>query len=522
MTTLRRAAVISSLSQWLMYIIGFAKIVVVSRLLDADELGTFTIAASLVVLAQFLRIFGTWDYLIAEKELSEDKLRGCFTILAVAAVVITVVFVALGSTLTWVFDAPDLAPLIWIMVPTFLLLPIGGVTLGLMQRDMDYGTLSKIRLASTVADTVVSVGLVWLGFGVLSLGWGYASTNIVATLLIVLWAPRHLVMRPIFTGLREILSFGWLAALGTFLNQVATSGPPLVLGLGTNTAVVGVFGRGQTPITFFRQGIDFAARPVTQAHFARQAREDVAPAATYLKISEIMAGVAWPIYIGLFFGAPTLVPFLLGSQWDVAVPVTQILCLGGLISFYSTLGVSVLEGRGLVKKRLRFNLITQGIRFTILALTLVWGGMIAFCWGLVAGHIISFVLITLFVRQETGLSFRDLAKAQGRTGLMAGGLVLLSLVLFVGVFGSGPLGIKLTTWPFLAYCGIFAAVTIAALWGTRHPLWLEGTAMIARRRSPTQSHIEPEETPGISPGGRTDPETGAELEVRSLPPRKVD
>lgn len=518
MATLRRAALISSLSQWLMYIISFAKIIVVSRLLDADELGTFTLAASLVILAQFLRIFGTWDYMIAEKELTEEKLRGCFTILLGAALAITVIFIASAEFLTWLFEAPELKALIYIMVPTFLLLPIGGVTLGMMQRELEYETLSKIRLASTMADTGLSIGLVLLGFGVLSLGWGYAATNIVATLLIVLWAPRHLVYRPIFRGLGHILGFGWLAALGTFLNQVASSGPPLVLGLGTNTAVVGIFGRGQTPITFFRQGIDFATRPVTQAHFAQQARDNIHPAATHLKISQIMAGVAWPVYIGLFFGAPTLVPFLLGAQWDIAVPVTQILCLGGLLSFYSHLGVSVLEGRGLVKKRLLFNLAAQGIRFALLAASVIWGDMTTFCWALVVSHVISFVLITAFIRQETDLTLSDVVLGQKRSALVGGALIALCLVLFGLVYDTP----KLSTLPFLGFCCRFIGVWGLALWATRHPLWLEGTAMLARRRSPSQSHINEEDIPGINPGGRTDPETGLDSEVRSQPPKATD
>ena len=518
MATLRRAALISSLSQWLMYVISFAKIIVVSRMLDADELGTFTLAASLVILAQFLRIFGTWDYMIAEKELTEEKLRGCFTILVLAALGITVVFIASAGFLTWLFEAPELAMLIYIMVPTFLLLPIGGITLGMMQRDLEYETLSKIRLASTVADTGVSIGLVLLGFGVVSLGWGYAATNIVATVLIILWAPRHLIYRPIFRGLRHILGFGWLAALGTCLNQVSSSGPPLILGLGTNTAIVGIFGRGQTPITFFRQGIDFATRPVTQAHFARQARDDIHPAATHLKISEIMAGVAWPVYIGLFFAAPTLVPFLLGAQWSVAVPVTQILCLGGFLSFYAHLGVSVLEGRGLVKRRLQFNLIAQGLRFALLVASVIWGNMITFCWALVISHVISFVLITAFIRPETDLTLSQVILGQKRSALVGGALILMCLVLF-GLIYDTP---ELSVLPFLGFSVLFTVVWAAMLWGTGHPLWREGMAILARRHSPTQSVMDETATLGINPDSGTDPETGRAPEVRSQSPKKSD
>lgn len=469
MSKLRSSMLIAGSSQYVIYFLSFIKIAVVSRLLGPAEIGAFTMAASLIFLAQFLRVFGTWDYIVSQKEMTEDKLRQCYTIICVMAVVITALYMAMAQPLARFFEAPELAQLIWVMTPSFLILPIGTVALALMNRNMDFKTLSKIRIVATIVDTAVVIAMAAVGFGVVALAWGYTLSNIASTLLVMLYAQTKLVYRPQFAGLGPVLRFGALSSFGTFLSNVGTSGPPLVLGYGTTPAVVGVFGRGQTLITFFRQGVEFATRPVTMAWFANKSSEDPKLVGeSYLKVTTLLAGFAWPVYVFLFFAAPTLIPFLLGDQWAESIPVTQILCLGGIFSFYAVTGISVLEGQGLVAKKLKFNLLAQGGRFALLAGALSYG-MLAFTAALAFSHLVSFVLITLFLRAQTQLSLFDVIASMGRSLLVAGVLTLVTWGLVTWVLPSGQLNVV----QFAVLLVVMTVTSVGMLIVTRHPLWDE-------------------------------------------------
>ena len=467
---------VSGGAQYLMYILNFLKIVVVSRLLGPSEIGAYTLAASLIFLAQFLRVYGTWDYIVSQKELTQDKLRLCFTIIMVMAILITSGYALAAEPLARFFEAPDLELLILVMVPSFLILPIGTVALALMNRNMDFVTLSKIRIAATVMDTLVVILMVWAGFGVISLAWGYLATNVISTLLVIYYAPKELFYKPKIAGIGSILRFGTLSSAGTFLTNFGTNGPPLVLGYGTDTASVGIFGRGQTLITFFRQGIESATRPVTMAWFANKGSDDPALVGEgYLKVTTLMAGFAWPVYIFLFFGAPSLIPFLLGDQWQMSIPVTQILCLGGMFSFFANTGISVLEGQGLVAKKLKFNLLAQGVRFALLFASLSYGVQ-AFAAALSFSHLTSFILITLFLRAQTGLGMGDVIRAMIPSLVAAAVSVLVMLALFEWVLPAG----QLSLLQFVLFTAVLAASSFAMLIATKHPLWDEFRTIGAR------------------------------------------
>jgi O-antigen/teichoic acid export membrane protein len=469
MSKLRSSMLIAGGSQYLIYLLSFIKIAVVSRLLGPAEIGAFTLAASLIFLAQFLRVFGTWDYIVSQKEMTETKLRQCFTIICVMAVLITSGYMLAAAPLAEFFKAPELLMLIWVMTPSFLVLPIGTVALALMNREMDFQTLSKIRIVATVVDTLIVIGMAVYGFGVVSLAWGYTFSNVASTLLVMVYAQTKLIYRPTFAGLGSILRFGAVSSAGTFLSNVGTSGPPLVLGYGMTPAAVGVFGRGQTLITFFRQGVEFATRPVTMAWFANKSSDDPKLVGeSYLKVTTLMSGFAWPVYVFLYFAAPTLIPFLLGDQWQDSIAVTQILCLGGILSFYAVTGISVLEGQGLVAKKLRFNFLAQGCRFALLFASLQYG-ILAFSAALSFSHVISFILITLFLKVQTDLSLRDVIASMKLSALVAGVLVAVTWGLFQTVLPDG----QLNPWQFMLLLVVMTGTALGTLIVSAHPLWDE-------------------------------------------------
>ena len=469
MASLRNSALVAGIAQYAMFVLVFLKIAVVSRFLTPAELGAFTLASSVVSLAQFLRVFGTWDYIVAQEKLTEDQLRQCFTLIAVTGMVVFCAYMLAAEPLAAFFRAPEISGILWIMAPSFLILPIGTVTLAVMTRNMEFALLSRIRIGATLADTVVTIALILLNVGVLSLAIGYTAGNVVSVLMVVALRRGGLVYRPLLRGISNVVRFGSISALGTFLNAVGFSVPAILLGYGMTPAIVGVFGRGQALITFFRQGIEVASRPVTMAWFAKRARDGhVDTGAAYLRVTTLLAGFTWPGYIGLYFGAPTLVPLLLGNQWQDSVVITQILALGGMMSFYAVTGISIFEGHGHVSKRLTINLIIQGQRFLLLALALPHG-LIMFTVALSLSHFVSFVLMSLFLRAETGLRFVDVLRSLVRSILVAFLMVALNLVLFSSVFASE----QLTLAELGAYVLMMLAAWVGSIAIVRHPLWFE-------------------------------------------------
>jgi O-antigen/teichoic acid export membrane protein len=62
----RAALLLSAIARYGSFAISFVTIALVSRLLSPEEIGIFSISATLIALSQFMRLFGIHSFIIRE------------------------------------------------------------------------------------------------------------------------------------------------------------------------------------------------------------------------------------------------------------------------------------------------------------------------------------------------------------------------------------------------------------------------------------------------------------------------
>ena len=439
------------------------------RLLEPDEIGAFALAAAIMVLLRSVRVFGTWEYLIAVKDPTRDRLQTCFTINALVGAVCFALIAWFAPEIAGYFRAPDLSGLLPIMAVVLLIMPAGFIGQVLMTRSMRMIELAYVRVTSGFFDAAVSIVLAMSGFGIASLVWGFLIGNVVATVMVIFFEPRFDALRLKATHLMEILRFGVPSMLASLLQQVGEFGPPMVLGRGTDPATVGFFARGQTLNRFFKQGVETAMSPVTTPWFAATSRENPSKLADgYLRILELVSAVTWPFYAFVFVHASSIVPLLLGPGWSASVPVAQALAVGGALSPYAVYGASLLAGHHRINQKLLFTGLVQVVRFTALILVLPLG-LTAFAWTLTATHGFAFVAIAIFLRFNADLSILWLFRSLVPPAIL-GALILVANMAIGGFFQSE-----------LASLAIGAFASLAIWWVTLvlldHPMRREAVSL---------------------------------------------
>ena len=477
MPSLRRAALIAGIAQYVVYILAFVQVVIVSRILTPGEIGTYLVASSLVVLAAVPRNLGIMEYIVAVDELTEDVLRSSFTLLLGVGVLMTGAYVlGAGAAAAW-FDAPELAEIIPVMAASFLVLAFGIIGQGRMRREMQFGRLAIIRVAGSLTGLAISLSLVLLGYGIAGMAWGFLAANIVTTATVVMMAPDVAVLRPGTKGIGKILNFGSVTAAGTFLMNLGDLGPQLLLGRVSTMSNVGFFGRAQTLITFLREGTEAAMNPVIQPWFARMAREkDSDLQGSFLRVMNIVSALTWPAFTFLYFQVDFLIPFLLGEVWSASVPAAQALAIGGMFSPYASYTAGVLAGLGQVRLRLGFVALAQIARFSLLA-AVVGFGLLAFAWGVTAAHVIGFALAAWALHRALGLRpLALLASLKHSLGLAV--LVALANLAAGLIFADTPAG-----WADFATATLFSGIVwIGALAWLRHEFFTQMLSVLSNIR----------------------------------------
>ena len=112
---IRRSIAFSVADRYASIALGFVTTIILSRLLTPKDFGIFSIAMSFVVLADIFRDFGTGNYLVQAKQLTDQQLRTAFTsFLATSALCGLVLLLGAPALVSFYGDG-----LFWQLMPVF-------------------------------------------------------------------------------------------------------------------------------------------------------------------------------------------------------------------------------------------------------------------------------------------------------------------------------------------------------------------------------------------------------------------
>ncbi|CAM3343271.1 oligosaccharide flippase family protein [Paracoccus nototheniae] len=328
-----------------------ASTVVVARILSPEEFGLATLVLGVN------SVMGAFIGLPFEESLSQR--RRLYTahletalfaslILTAAAIVLSLL---MGPLIEIWADAPGFS--IYLLISSLLLLwqGPGAVSKAVARRSRRFVEISFCQAVSTVIASIVSVLAAMSGWGVYSLLLQRLLPNMLYPMLaaIFLWWRGQRIWIPIrwhTERFKEIFRFSWLhlADVGV------TSSAPAILAFMVNAffggAVLGQLNIALRIVDPLRMAMMGVGHNLAFSILVRLQTEPVRLIQTAGRIAAAVGTAAIPAFVGLAVSAPVLLPLLVGPGWDLAVPLSQILCLAvGLslpyrfyYSAYSALG----------------------------------------------------------------------------------------------------------------------------------------------------------------------------------------
>jgi O-antigen/teichoic acid export membrane protein len=477
-----RATLFSVGERFVAFVLQFGATVVIARLLSPAEVGVFSLAASLVAIVQVLRHFGIGDFLVQERALDRELLRTAHGLALLVAWLLAALLWALADPVAALYREPAVAPVLRILALAFVLSPIGAACATLLERDLAYGRLAAVQVASTVVSVGTTLGLAAAGHSTASLAWGAVAGNLATIAGYGLLRPRDLFLRPRLAGMRRLLRFCSTMTASYLIEQLAARTPDLLIPRSLGFDALGLFGRGQ--------GLALAARDVVVTGFVRVARPlfargDREPSVlrrTYLDFLERLAVVPLTLFLFLALFADALVRLLFGQAWSECAPVLAVLACGMTLAIPWYLAPGLLTGTGragamlriaLVRVLATFAAVAIGTRFGLLATALLLAGA-----GLL--HVAAYQRA---LKAATGIGLGDLLRACSPSlravlpGLAAAALARLL-----------PLA---DAWDALAMLSLGFAIQVTLTIGLAawmdHPLRGDLARLLARRHAAPQA-----------------------------------
>lgn len=391
MTSIRKSLALSFAQRNSALVIQFVSSLVIARLLTPHEIGIFSIGAVIVSFSHIVRDMGVSNYVIQERELTTDRIRSAQAIVWITSWCLALLLVVFSGWAGRFYAEPGVALTMQVLAISFLLLPVGAVTVALLTRDMAFGQLFIINICSTFVQASTGILLAWAGFGFISLAWSAVAGASISALGSIMCRRSG---QPWLPGLREwrrVFAAGSKLSGTSMFHEFGLGGPELVAGRTLGFEAVAYYSRGFGAAMMVLRALVDSLLPVAIPYFASQSRSEQDMKSPYLHGIAYMSVLALPAFACLAVMAKPVILFLYGWQWIDAVIPLQIVCAGlGCLAVTNVAG-SLLVGSGEIGTSFRMQAIFQPCKVLLVALGAPYFGLT----GVAAGVAIADVSLAI-------------------------------------------------------------------------------------------------------------------------------
>jgi O-antigen/teichoic acid export membrane protein len=338
----------------------------------------------------------------------------------------------------------------------FLITPAGQMFFTLLTKECKFKTLSKIGIAAEVLNSVVTIGLALLQFGVLSLILGQLITSVFTVCIYFLvfrktWLPKcHFEINDI----KSYFSFGAFQMGERTLNYLFANIDYIIVGRLLGPAALGFYTLAYqtmiTPLTKVNPIITRVAYPV----FSKIQNDDAKMRAGFCKVITYISTMTFPMLAGMLVVAPEFTKLVYGANWEPSIVVLQIFCLVGVVKSLGNPVGSVLLAKGRPDIGFYFNLFSV----VIIAITVIIGvhwGITGVAIAILLLQAPLFFIIQPIVNRLIGLEFSQYFKAL-QSPFFCSLIMLLGIIPLRMVLGS-------TNMVFVFSITVVAGIFIYAL-----------------------------------------------------------
>ena len=465
MNSVRRSIFWSFVQRYLGLVISFLTILILSRLLTPEEIGIYSVGLAFVALAHVLRDFGVGDYIVQEKELTEARMKTAFGVSLVIGWTIGLLVILFSEPISWLYGEPGLRRVLQVLGLSFFVIPFSLPVLALLRRQMAFHIRARITVTAAVVHAVFAVTLAATGFSYMSLAWASLAGVITTALLASRHRPAGLGFWPSLAEWKHVSSFGGMATGTMLLTVLGERAPDFVLGRVLGFGAVGMYSRGESIVNLFREGALSAIGPVVMPAFSSRHRAGADIKPDYLKGIAYLTGIAWPFFGFVSLMAYPVIRILFGPQWDAAVPVAQILCLGAALAVPWEFGNHALMAVGQVRKEMNVQIITVPGQIAVLIILASHGIEMAALAAVFRYAMLSAVR-THYLKQQFNIGFFDIVRSTSKSLVLAlGTCVAPAAVAMTQEIGPGNLWL-----PLLSALGGAGVLWLLAIFVLDHPL----------------------------------------------------
>ena len=347
--------------------------VILARLLTPDEFGLAGMAFVVAGLVSIVADPWLGAAIVQRTRITERDRSTIFWMSVGLGVGTTTVSILLAPAVASFFGQPEVSKLFAVAALGFTIQALATTHASLLTRELAYRSLEIRAIAGTVAGGITAVIIALAGGGPWAIVGSSLATATVSTVLLWVflpWRPHFLFSRASFDSLAgyTVRLFG-----SRVLGYANVSADNLMVGRFLGPSALGAYALAYNVMFTPMIRIAHPLQEVLFPAFSTLQGDNARLEAAWLRSKRLAAATLTPLFMVMVVIAPDFVPVVFGSKWDAAIPVLQLLCIGGVAYSLGTLNWSLLMAVGRVGTLLRLNIVVTTVLVVAYAVGLFWG-----------------------------------------------------------------------------------------------------------------------------------------------------
>ena len=387
-------------------------IAILSRLLQPREFGVMGMITVVIGFGRAFADMGISNAIIYKQDSTEEELSSLYWFNLVIGILLFLVLFFMEPFVEWYYNEPAIKTPYFMCTFIFLLLTPGQQFQALLQKNMEFKTLSGIEMVSSLLGSLTSIVLAFLQYGVLALVMGQIIV-VGSRSIMLLWTFRNRWFPGLnfrYGALKEYLNFGLFQMGERMLNYFASNVDYLIIGRVLGAVPLGYYTLAYRVIFFPIQRINPVITRVAFPMFSKVQNDNETLRKGYKRILQLLSMVVFPFLIGAMVIGKPFILIVFGEKWLPSVLLIQIMAVAGCMRTLSNPSGSVILAKGRADLGFKWNLFMTSIRVGVIYWTAMMG-LIPVCWGILATQVFASVLMQFIINGMIGMKMKEVIKS---------------------------------------------------------------------------------------------------------------
>jgi lipopolysaccharide exporter len=423
--------------RWVLRLLSVISIAALARLLDKSDFGLVALASAVIALPAVLTDLGVEQAIICERDPAPGIYNTAWTIRLIQLAIAAAGLYIAGPWISSFYGDPRISPMIQVLSLMVVLKGMENMWTVSFRKELNFRLDFIYEAVSKLLSVVLTIALAVFLRSYWALVYGQVVAAAVRVVMSMFIAPQW--PRFTFSHWNSIWSFSQWSLTKGVASYLVQNGDRIILGRLSEAGVVGAYSMGreiaEMPLTEISMPVNRALGP----GFSALQNDPVRLVHAITRSLAAVAMLAFPIGVGLAVTATQFIPVFLGSGWEEAVPVLQLLAIASTITAIRGVMGNTLSVIG----HIRSSAIVMWVRGILLIATGIPASILAGAQGMAAAFLVSEALtvcatVIFYRRHLPQFSMSTLVSS-----LIRPASATLIMLVFVVIAGQMPIGSQL-------------------------------------------------------------------------------